>query len=371
MTVFRLEALAIEQSPGRRIFAFGIDGKLVPEIAAVSRARRDNGAVELIGYQRPEVQRHVSEIRAYIDSPGAMVPNAIVLAFDKRVSFTAHPGSPSTAGSGVPGVLEIPVSDEDDRPGFIVDGQQRVAAIRDARAPAFPVFAVAFIADSPADQREQFLLVNSTKPLPRGLVNELLPGVQGRLPDQLRQRQFPSRLLQRLNHDERSPVFRTVRTATNPAGRIADTSFLRVLEASLSDGVLWRLAQLGMDDAAYEDAASRLLFDYWAAVREVWSDIWELKPRHSRLLHGAGVVSLGYLMEQIVTTAPAGVDRGYFVGQLTRIRPECRWSEGWWEFGEGHRRRWDEIQNVPKDVMMLANHLVRLHRVRAAEEPTA
>src|SRR5256885_8028317 len=45
--------------------------------------------------------------------------------------------------------------DEEERPGWIVDGQQRAAAIRDARVTRFPIFVNAFITEEVAEQRAQ------------------------------------------------------------------------------------------------------------------------------------------------------------------------------------------------------------------------
>ena len=56
------------------------------------------------------------------------------------------------------------------------------AAIRDARIDSFPVVVTAFITQSEEDQRSQFILVNSAKPLPKGLIYELLPATSGALP---------------------------------------------------------------------------------------------------------------------------------------------------------------------------------------------
>jgi hypothetical protein len=128
----------------------------------------------------PEVRRHIVEIRAYIESAAAMLPNAIVLAFRPGVTFAGQPGGAGSQGRA--GTLRIPLANDGEEPiGFVVDGRQRLAAIRDASIKQFPVFAVAFIAPTEAVQREQFLLVNSVKPLPRGLIHELRPGVEGRL----------------------------------------------------------------------------------------------------------------------------------------------------------------------------------------------
>src|SRR5207245_9842667 len=119
---------------------------------------------------------------------------------------------------------------EADRPGFVVDAQQRLAAIRDASVDAFPIFVVAFIARDTSEQQEQFILVNSTKPLPKGLIYELLPETQGLLPSFLRRRRLPAMLVERLNHDGDSPLQGMIRTPTTPEGVMKDNSVLRFLE---------------------------------------------------------------------------------------------------------------------------------------------
>ena len=363
-----VEALRLEQSPGRYIYSFGIDGKEVPKFASVSRARRADEDISLIGYQRPEVQKHIAQIREYIDSQGAMVPNAIVLAFAEGATFTPYvrrSRSARSLGGAEAGTLEIPVARAgEEKIGFVVDGQQRLAAIREAERNSFPVFAVAFEARTDEEQREQFLLVNSTKPLPKGLIHELLPGTQGHLPPHLEKRKLPAELLAHLNHTQGSPLEGAIRTATNPTGRIADNSMLRVLETSLSDGVLWEIAQVEEGEGAVVEMC-KVLQAFWAAVREVWEDIWELKPRQSRLLHGAGVVTLAYLMEEMIVRyqGEPWPPKAYFVGQLELIRDDFKWTDGWWDFGGDVRRRWDEIQNVNKDVMMLMNHMTRVYRL--------
>src|SRR4051812_37782377 len=171
----RLPALAIVQSAGRTLYSFAIDGKRLPEYAAVSRVKRDDHQ-EIAGYQRAESIAHIRTIRKYLESPDAMLPNALVVAFDTRVSF-------EPIGKGIHehvtvGELLIPVdpsADEHEKPGWVVDGQQRMAAIREAEVERFPVYVTAFITRSVADQRSQFILVNSAKPLPKGLIYELLP----------------------------------------------------------------------------------------------------------------------------------------------------------------------------------------------------
>ena len=144
-TELRLPAIEVRQSLKRTLYTFAVDAKLVPSFATVSRIRRKE-SYELQGYQRPEVLAHIEEIRAYVESESPMIPNAVVLAFDSRVHFEPQPGTSSAYAH--PGTLCIPVDDEapeEERPGFIVDGQQRLAAIRDASVDSFPICVSAFI----------------------------------------------------------------------------------------------------------------------------------------------------------------------------------------------------------------------------------
>lgn len=362
-----IPALVITQSPGREIYSFGIDGKVVPDFALVSRAHRNGGDISLIGYQRPEVRRHVAEIRAYLESDKPMIPNSIVLAFNKEVTFIE--GDSQQHGPSRVGVLRIPTGGAD-KVGFVVDGQQRLAAIRESNLESFPIFAVAFIAASDAEQRAQFLLVNATKPLPRGLIHELLPGVEGRLPSRLQKRKLPAELVAHLNYREDSPLYGVIKTATNPGGRMADTSMLKVIQASLSDGILWEIAHVEKDDAV--EHMYQVMAGFWRAVKSIWEDVWELKPKKSRLLHGAGVASLGYLMEEIAgkRTASGWPTTEFFEEELALVAPHCHWTNGWWDFGDERRRRWDELQNVTSDILMLTSHLRRLYRgLRGSEGP--
>ena len=129
---------------------FGIDGKKLPQIATISRVHRDDEG-DIGGYQRPEVLAHVGEIRRYLESKDPLLPNSLVIAFERRVKFEPQTGV-DLNGHGdytKTGTLIIPIDDsvpDESKPGWIVDGQQRTAAIREARIRSFPVSVVCFIA---------------------------------------------------------------------------------------------------------------------------------------------------------------------------------------------------------------------------------
>ena len=166
------------------------------------------------------------------------------------------------------------------------------------RIKKFPICVVSFIAKSDAEQREQFILVNSTKPLPKGLIYELLPSTNALLPTFLERRRFSATVLERLNHDIDSPFEKLIRTPTNGDGVVADNSILKMLENSLTDGVLYRFNDDELEDRGAEKMLG-VLKAFWGAVEEVFPNAWGKPPRHSRLMHGAGIVGMGFVMDAI------------------------------------------------------------------------
>lgn len=363
----RLPALQIRQGPRRVLYTFAVDGKRLPSFAAVSRVHRDSGAT-IQGYQRPEVLSHIAAIRKYIESANPLIPNALVIAFDERVLFEPNPQTSNQVSYATPGVLVIPIqpnATDEEKPGWVVDGQQRSAAIREARVSRFPICVTAFITDSDAEQRSQFILVNSTKPLPKGLIHELLPSTAGTLPVSLQLRRFPALLLDRLNYESHSPLRGLIQTPTTPTGVIKDNSVLKMLENSLSDGALYRYrdARTGEGDTK---AILALLHAFWRAVSEVFPDAWGIPPRRSRLMHGVGIASMGFLMDAI--SDRLGLDavpnEDDFRVDLKAIADVCRWTSGFWELGIQHQRRWNDLQNTPRDIQLLTNYLLFEYKAR-------
>ena len=91
------------------------------------------------------------------------------------------------------------------KPGWLVDGQQRALALSRSRRKDFPVPVCAFITDDVEIQRDQFLRINNSRPLPRGLVTELLPEVSSPLPANMALRKMPAAICDLLNREKASP----------------------------------------------------------------------------------------------------------------------------------------------------------------------
>lgn len=350
------------------LYSFSVDGKLVHRFATISRVRRDEEG-HLRGYQRPEVLSHIDEIKRFIEGPSPMIPNAVVLAFNSTVRFEPSGTEFHPEGYSRPGTLCIPFDEEmndEDKPAFVVDGQQRLAAVRDSNVDAFPLSIVSFITDDVAEQTDQFILVNSTKPLAKGLVYELLPNTESRLPTSLLKKRFPSQLLTILNAKRHSPFKGLIQTPTNPGGMIKDNSILRMLESSLNDGVLYRFRS---DDGHGMDAMITVLCNYWGAVSEVFSDAWATSPKKSRLMHGAGILSMGLVMDAIADQHRNRIHlkRDMFAEDLMHLKSICRWTDGIWEFGVGQKRKWNEIENTPSDIRLLSTYLLERYKALVAD----
>ncbi|SFL60683.1 DGQHR domain-containing protein DpdB [Streptomyces pini] len=359
----RLPALEVRQG-NRKIYCFAVDGKKLHSFAAVSRVRRDDSST-LQGYQRPEVLSHIRGIRRYLESDNAMLPNALVLALDDTVRFETTARRSKGVYYSVPGELVIPVDEslpDEDKAALIVDGQQRSAAIRDADLAEFPVAAVGFIADTQEDQRSQFILVNNTKPLPKGLIHELLPETSGHLPPSYARKRLPAHLMTRLNTDGKGPFYGRVASPTSPDGNIKDTSLLRMLEHSLFEGSLYQYRN-PEDGSGDVERMLEHLRNFWTIVQQTFSDAWKLPPRQSRLTHGVGIQAMGFVMDALTDgMAAEDVDCDRVRAAILSLMPVTAWTSGMWRFGDGEQRRWNGLQNTPNDVRLLTDLLVRAVR---------
>jgi DGQHR domain-containing protein len=354
-------ALCLEQ-PGGRLYLFALRADEILDVADVSRIGRDD-VDRLIGYQRAAVRRHVEEILEYVDGAEVVFPNAIILALSSRARFTRSRGPNVGDGLVSGGTLEIPLGEPGDpRPAWIVDGQQRVAALARSANPSLSVPVSAFVADDVATQRDQFIRVNSVRPLPRRLVTELLPELSSPIPARLAASRLPSAICDALNRYEDSPFYRLIKRPSRVGHQwtpvVTDTSVVAMLQERLSVGCLVPYCNVAADEAD-SDAIWRLVLAFWGAARASFPDAWGRPPAESRLMHGVGIKALGRVMDSVMAGVdPAASDLGaHALRELARIASECRWTCGSWDALGG--RAWNELENTPQDVRLLAGFLVR------------
>ena len=364
-TKIRRRALRLDQRGGHPLYQFSLRGDELLQIADISRVSRGDSG-KLLGYQRPEVKRHVNEIVEYLDGDDVLFPNSLILALSSGVKFTKSRGPNVADGLVHAGTIEIKIPKEGEKkPAWIVDGQQRALAISKSKKTDLPFPINAFVADEIETQRDQFLRVNNSKPLPRGLITELLPEVSTTLPTRLAAKKIPSALCDLLNTDDDSPFAGLIRrpstsTADIKKAVVTDTSVINMLDESLSSasGCLFPYRNIATGETDF-DGIRMLLLCYWRGVQNTFHEAWGKPPRHSRLMHGAGIRSVGRLMDKVMVginpadpRASKKVER-----ELALIADKCRWTKGKWEdLGD---ISWNSIENTPRHIRVLSNYLVR------------
>lgn len=301
----------------------------------------------LSGFQRPQVAGHIREIRDYLESEDAILPNPLVVAFTKSLTIEDDDGERRCT---------VVIDLEQGPPGLVVDGQQRLSALSQVDRD-FEVFVSAIACEDEAEQRRQFVLINSTKPLPKSLIYELLPQVDG-LPKRLADRSLAAELTAALNFDRWSPFRGMIHQHTNPTGIVRDTAIQRVVMNSVNDGAMRTL----LNHAGGREASLGLVSDFYHAVRTVFATDWQgHNPKTSRLVHGAGIMALGYVMEVLFDLDGARTQEDFERGLLC-LRGKTAWTSGEWAFAGGDRRHWRAIQNVNRDIVLLAQHLIDIVR---------
>ncbi|MGV8118909.1 MAG: DGQHR domain-containing protein DpdB [Candidatus Xenobiia bacterium LiM19] len=362
----RKHCLKIIQNKEHPLYLFSMTGEELQQVATVSRVNR-NSEGEVIGYQRPEVKSHVKEILAYIENENAIFPNAIILAMDSSVKFTTTEKLTNKTGS-VPGILEFSIDHTvEDKIAWIVDGQQRAFALWNSSRKAFPVPITAFIAESVETQRDQFLRVNNTRPLPKGLINELLPEVLSPITQELSKKKYPSILCDMLNRDHDSPFFSLIRRPSTPKEErkkavITDTSVILMIEESMTNpsGCLFTCHSIGTGEIDIQ-AMMMILKTFWKAVKEVFNTAWGKPPTESRLMHGVGIRAMGKLMDKIMPSIDCRLSDAekLAITELNYISGFCRWADGnWRDLGN---IAWNEIQNTSRHVHCISDYLVRTY----------
>jgi DGQHR domain-containing protein len=365
-TTIQRRAIRVIQTSKNPLFLFALTAGELLQVAEVSRVSRDS-AGRLLGYQRPEVKRHVRSITEYLNGDEVLFPNSIILALSSSVVFKQVRGPRVDDGRAEAGSLVIPLPKPGQaKPAWIVDGQHRALALSQCRKQDLLVPVNAFIADEVDLQRDQFLRVNNTKPLPRGLITELLPEVSTLLPPNLAARRAPAALCDLLNRDPESPFRNLIRRSSMEASSrkravVADTAVVKMIQDSLSalTGCLFPFRNIASGETDFESVRKALLL-FWTGVKETFPEAWGLPPSRSRLMHGAGISAMGRLMDKVMSNIDIHAARAPKLvrAELQRVRSVCRWTEGQWDdLGLG----WNQVQNTPQHIRLLSNVLLRAY----------
>jgi DGQHR domain-containing protein len=336
----RFLGLRAQQGQEHSVFCFTATAAEVLRIARIDRAGR-NTQGDLFGFQRPQIAQHIQHIRDYLSRPDAVLPNSVVIALTQGLSV-AERGD---------GAVDLAFDLSGGPIATVVDGQQRLSALAPLSERTFEVFVSCLICKDVNELQRQFILINSTRPLPKELIYELLPSVDGLSPA-LDARSFASSLTQRLNFDSASPLRGQVRLHTNPNGRLSSNALQKVIMNSRSDGAMREVFASGGEEGCFQ-----LIADFYGAVIDVFGTAWVgMSTKTSRLVHGVGLVALGYVMDY-GWIAEGARTRSAFAAVLKRLEGRTAWTSGAWDF-PGDQRPWNRLQNTTADIRLLTDFLL-------------
>ena len=252
------------------------------------------------------------------------------------------------------------------KPGWIVDGQQRTLALAKARRQDFPVPVTAFVADTVDVQRDQFLRINNTKPLPRGLVTELLPDDQQPAATHAGDPPDPVSAVRPAEPRPRVPFCGLIRRPsaskeTRGKAVITDTGIVQMLEESLTSPVGLPLPV--PQSQQRRDRLRRRLDGHHLLdrVRDTFPDAWgkpadteppDARRRHPR--HGpADGPAHGPHRPWRRLDAAAHVRDDWRSSPPTAAGPHGTWEDS--------DLRWNAVENLPRHISELSSYLIRAH----------
>jgi DGQHR domain-containing protein len=364
MKKIKVNGIEIKMPNERVMYSFTIKSIDFIKFSSVKQARRDE-EFSLVAYQRPEVKAHILEIAKYLARGDAILPNAIVISLDpQKINFEHY----QRQGSGIGSMGELTISYEEEIPSaWIIDGQQRTQALREAKLLNFPIFVTAFAESDENVQRQQFVNVNSSKPLPSALINELLPHLE-QVPAKFSKKALPSAVAEILATDKNSPFFGLVKLATmnleNKTKPVVEFNslVLAIANCAKNKNSFIRVKFESGGVKQIKEVAENLIL-WWKSVKVIFPNAWGKLPKESRLMHGAGIWVMTHLADHVARCYGRWPAKEEIVKDQTAIRDHVAWTledEKWENIdGVGYDMKWNEIQNTAAHKNLLANYIIR------------
>ena len=272
------------------------------------RARVDRwGPDNEEGYQRPPVERHVSDVAKYVTQEAAVLPTSILLCIREsdanRPTFESNGEVGSFAESGT---LKIP----DDATLWIADGQHRFFGVSRAYEKGdlpslanypFPVTIMTGV-DQYAEM-EHFNIVNTTqKKMPTDIVDRHLVAkrnrtgidlvARGKSGEKEYQRARATEVADKLNEHE-GPWLNQIAipgVAGRDKGLVRQHAVVASLEPVFRDP--WLTART-------EDELAQLVGRYWRALSGLWSEAFK-SPTEYRVQATVGIYSLHMVLPTVI-----------------------------------------------------------------------
>lgn len=306
------------------LFVFAATAKEVLQWARILRTVDARGAA-----QRRENLAHIRSIQSYIGaSPDNVIPTAVTVALDAgRFNLKPSPGGLTKPCVRMDAQLEVsaPAGDkEDEKPGFVIDGQHRLIALSKLQDDS-RLLVTAILGASSLDRALHFVVINNkAKRVPsdlvQGIVAELPPVEQTSIKQRLvavglTLGTYPS-ALEVLGVHKDSPFVGIIDWDINRTG------VRRVRPPALENSLRAILANLRAPEKLDIDDAVDLCSAMWRGVRDSWTDRkvgWA--SEQSRLLDKASIVAV---TEFLIERMNIKIEEGFDSTDLELVQDYCK-----------------------------------------------
>ncbi len=318
----RLTAEQIKMPDKSIRYHFSCDGRLIRSVAYVARL----DALRCEGNQRDEIPDHVGKI-AHGITIGTNVPNAVLLVLKEDMVVeeipdtnqdipessivirplqdgwieSYHPLFPEhIVQCWRPVEIDFPYRSaafDSEKSAQIVDGQQRTAALSLVDIDDKPYVTLSVIA-IPTDNdgaRRIFEVANTSVKITTDFRRALLASTNDAQGYQVYEQQVAKAVSTLVLRDEESPFFNIVR---HPGVRYERGNTPHIPHNSLFSLVKEMLAAgLGQFCETEKDICT-LIKQSFQKVKDRWPDEWNRRPSETKLMHGAGLRGIAFLIEQ-------------------------------------------------------------------------
>jgi DGQHR domain-containing protein len=280
----KIEAIKTVQ-PGGTFYTFTIDSNILKDIVDVIRRKEKADGIDTEGFQRQLSKARLESIGRFIDRPNAMFANNIIINFDVSVEFKEEDSSGK-------GTLIIPLK----KCAWMVDGQHRTFGF-DFSTKNFPVIVTASIGMPVSKAADLFVTINKEqKGVNPSLVYDILD-ISGRGE---KEEKVTHDIIRQLNTRDDSPWHHQIKMLGSRtkdekkelgSGLVSQSQMMVKIVPMLNDGSIWSTFDT--------DGKVDVLINYFAAIKEIFSDDWGSKK--SVLTKTLGVSALFNIFSHVVS----------------------------------------------------------------------
>lgn len=312
-----LEAVGLEvrqSSLVMDLYVFTIDGKTIAKQLGVRRMKWHRPQFKADGFQRTLDLNRVREIATYL-SKNPVLPNTLVVAFEKgTLEFKPLPGQ--GVGHTKYGIVsihgklarkngELVPLPENDRIGYVIDGQHRLRSIEESTLAegTFPVIVSAFHGVDAKFQLNQFYALNQTVQIAQSHLALLRRELGLLLSPREANKKVISDVCGLIQNMPNSPF--------QPEKHIGTAIYKGPLQITVLESMVhraikntslrfkWKQNANDIPQSDIQEIATSL-YVFWRGISEVYGQYWGKRPTAQRLFCALGLYTMVLFHDKVM-----------------------------------------------------------------------